>query len=226
MNFVDACMKDSLPIWERCLKSEFLVKMADGTLDSRCFRDYIVDDSLYLRQYAKVFAWGIIGTEDPEAMRTFYSFLSFVNEGEGSTRLQYLDKFRLSDARVQKLSPRKENKAYTDFMLEAAKEGSAECMMASLPCTLSYGWIFTQMLKAHPEIRETFYWPMVRDYAENGYEEICQRWIAFGNKICMDLPQNRLDRCMEIFRECSRLELGFWEMSKTPREDTEALIGL
>ena len=226
MNFVDACIADSLPIWETCLQSEFLTKMADGTLDQACFRDYIVDDSLYLRQYAKVFAWGIIGTEDPEAMRTFYSFLSFVNEGEGSTRLQYLDKFRLSDARVQKLSPRKENKAYTDFMLEAAKEGSAECMMASLPCTLSYGWIFTQMLKAHPEIRETFYWPMVRDYAENGYEEICQRWIAFGNKICMDLPQNRLDRCMEIFRECSRLELGFWEMSKTPREDTEALIGL
>ena len=223
MNFVDTCTQDSLPIWKRCLQSEFLTRMADGTLDRACFRDYIVDDSLYLRQYAKVFAWGIIGTEDPEAMRTFYSFLSFVNEGEGSTRLQYLEKFHLPDALVQKLPQRNENKAYTDYMLKAAREGSAECMMASLPCTLSYGWIFTRMLQAHPEIRETFYWPMVRDYAENGYAEICERWIEFGNQICRGLPQNRLDRCLEIFRECSRLELGFWEMSKFPRTDTEAL---
>ena len=87
MNFVDRCIADSMPIWEKCLQSEFLTKMTEGTLDEKCFRVYIVDDSLYLRQYAKVFAWGIIGTEDPEAMRTFYSFLSFVNEGEGSTRL-------------------------------------------------------------------------------------------------------------------------------------------
>ena len=125
MNFVDTCIADSLPIWERCLQSEFLTGMVDGTMDRACFRDYIVDDSLYLRQYAKVFAWGILGTEDPEAMRTFYSFLSFVNEGEGSTRLQYLEAFHLPDAQVQKLSPRPENKAYTDFMLQAAQEGSA-----------------------------------------------------------------------------------------------------
>ena len=223
MNFVDICIADSLPIWKSCLQSEFLTKMADGTLDLNCFRDYIVDDSLYLRQYAKVFAWGIIGTEDPEAMRTFYSFLSFVNEGEGSTRLQYLEKFQLPDAQVQKLSQRPENKAYTDFMLKVSREGAPECMMASLPCTLSYGWIFTRMLQAHPEIRETFYWPMVRDYAESGYAEICERWMEFGNKVCQGLPQSRLDRCLEIFRECSRLELGFWEMSKYPRTDTETL---
>ena len=225
MNFVDTCIADSLPIWKKCLQSEFLVKMADGSLDEACFRDYIIDDSLYLRQYAKVFAWGIIGTDDPEAMRTFYSFLSFVNEGEGSTRLQYLKKFGLQDEKVQKLRQRPENKVYTDYMLKASREGAPECMMASLPCTLSYGWIFTQMLKAHPEIRETLYWPMVRDYAENGYDEICRQWIDFGNKICQGLPQPRLDRCLEIFRECSRLELGFWEMSKSPRtedlQDTE-----
>ena len=53
MNFVDTCIQDSLPIWESCLQSEFLTKMADGTLNQACFRDYIVDDSLYLRQYAR-----------------------------------------------------------------------------------------------------------------------------------------------------------------------------
>ena len=134
-------------------------------------------------------------------------------------RLQYLKKYGLKDEVVQKLPQREENKAYTDFMLEASRQGAPECMMASLPCTLSYGWIFSQMVKEHPEIRNTDYWPMVRDYAENDYDAICRRWIDFGNRICENLPEERLGRCMEIFRECSRLELGFWEMSKSPRED-------
>lgn len=219
MTFVEKCIEDSMPIWEECLASPFLVGMENGTLDEACFKGYMVDDSLYLWQYAKVFAWGIIHAKEPEALRTFYSFLAFVNEGEGSTRLQYLKRYGLLDADVQKLPQRPENKTYTDYMLAASSEGVAECMMASLPCTLSYGWIFSQMLARTPAVRESVYWPMIRDYTENGYDEICRQWVAFGNKVCEDLPKERLERCLEIFHECSNLELGFWKMSEKPRQD-------
>ena len=69
MKFVESCVADSLPIWEACLETEFLKKMADGSLSEDCFKGYIVDDSLYLREYAKVFAWGILGAEDMEEIR-------------------------------------------------------------------------------------------------------------------------------------------------------------
>ncbi len=219
MSFVAQCVEDSLPIWEQCLNSPFITQMEAGTLDEACFQGYIVDDSLYLWEYAKVFAWGIIHSRDTEAMRTFYSFLSFVNEGEGSTRVAYLHRYGLTDDMVQKLPQRPENKTYTDFMLQAAREGVAECMMASLPCTLSYGWIFGKVLERTPSIRQSIYWPLVKDYAENGYDQICKRWSDFGDKVCSHLPQQRQKRCMEIFKECSALELGFWNMSEKPRTD-------
>ncbi len=40
-------------------------------------------------------------------------------------------------------------------MIEAAKngEGAAECMMACLPCMLSYGWIFQKLLEEKPSCR-------------------------------------------------------------------------
>lgn len=219
MSFVQDCVKDSLPIWQACLDSPFLKQLEAGTLSEDCFKGYIVDDSLYLWEYAKVFAWGILHAKDLEAMRTFYSFLSFVNEGEGGTRVRYLRRYGLDDEIVQRLPQRPENKAYTDFMLEAARGGVAECMMASLPCTLSYGWIFRKLLERSPSVRDTVYWPLVRDYADESYEAVCQRWTAFGDKACEGLSGRRLERCMEIFRECSRLELGFWKMSERPRED-------
>ena len=219
MNFVEQCVQDSLPIWTECLNSPFLTQLENGTLNEDCFKGYIVDDSLYLWNYAKVFAWGIIHTNDPDALRTFYSFLAFVNEGEGSTRLKYLHRYGLQDKFIQSLPQRPENKAYTDYMLRSAQEGVAECMMAALPCTLSYGWIFKELLKRSPQVRNTVYRDLVQDYTEEIYDEICRIWIDFGNKVCEGLPENRLKHCMDIFRECSRLELGFWTMSESPRSD-------
>ena len=91
MSFLDQCIQDSLPIWQQCLESDFLQGLADGTLDEECFKGYIVDDSLYLREYAKVFAWGMTKARDMDDIRACYSLLAFVNEGEGTTRLYYLE---------------------------------------------------------------------------------------------------------------------------------------
>ena len=219
MAFVEKCIEDSLPIWEECLNSKFLRELQEGTLDEECFKGYIVDDSLYLWQYAKVFAYGLINSNDIEAMRTFYSFLAFVNEGEGSTRVDYLHRYGLNDDEIQYLPQREENKVYTDYMIKAAKEGVPEAMMAGLPCTLSYGWIFTKLLEQCPQVKYTVYWPLVKDYTGASYEEICDRWTAFGNKVCEGLPEERLKHCMEIFRQCSKLELTFWHMSEKPRTE-------
>ena len=32
MKFVESCVADSLPIWDACLETEFLKKLADGSL--------------------------------------------------------------------------------------------------------------------------------------------------------------------------------------------------
>lgn len=220
MSFVEACVKDSLPIWEDCLNSPFLRELEAGTLDKSCFLGYIVDDSLYLREYAKVFAWGMTHAETMDDIRTCYSLLSFVNEGEGSTRLLYLDRFGLRDKDVQRLPQRPENRAYTDCMLEAAIHGGMpECMMACLPCMLSYGWIFQALLERTPSVRDTPYWPLVRDYAGHEYDGICREWSEYTDRICAGLSPQRTVRCMEIFRACSLHELQFWKMSERPRTD-------
>ena len=104
MSFLDTCIQDSLPIWRSCLETPFLRRMADGTLDEECFKGYIVDDSLYLREYSKVFAWGMIHSNDMEEIRNYYSLLAFVNEAEDSTRRYYLKRYGLLDEEIQRLA--------------------------------------------------------------------------------------------------------------------------
>ena len=130
MPFVSSLVQEDLPVWQQCLDTEFLRKMEDGTLDEACFKGYIVEDSLYLREYAKVFAWGMTKARTMETLRNYYSLLGFVQESEDVTRLHYLEQFGLSEADLQALPLRPENRAYVDCMINAAKngEGEAECM--------------------------------------------------------------------------------------------------
>ena len=108
-----------------------------------------------------------------------------------------------------------------DFMIEAAKngEGAAECMMACLPCMLSYSWIFQNLLKEHPAVQDTPYGALVADYAGKDYEKACRDWAAFAEKACEGLSPERLARCREIFHACSVYELDFWAMAALPRSD-------
>ena len=221
MPFVSSLVQEDLPVWQQCLDTEFLRRMEDGTLDEACFKGYIVEDSLYLREYAKVFAWGMTKARTMETLRNYYSLLGFVQESEDVTRLHYLEQFGLSEADLQALPLRPENRAYVDCMINAAKngEGEAECIMACLPCMLSYGWIFQKMLDRSPAVRNTLYGPLVQDYAGPGYADACRAWAAYAEKVCTGLSQERAARCRAIFHDCSVHELHFWEMSAKPRTD-------
>ena len=219
--FVSALVQADLPVWEQCLQTEFLQKMENGTLSEDCFKSYLVEDSLYLREYAKIFAWGMTKATTMAAMRTYYSLLSFVQENEDLTRLRYLEQYGLREADIQSLPLRPESRAYLDCMIDAARngEGEAECLMACLPCMLSYGWIFQKLLEEKPSVQDTLYGALVVDYAGKGYEAACRDWAAFAEKVCEGLSDERLSRCREIFHACSEHELNFWAMAASPRSD-------
>ena len=219
--FVQQLVQESLPVWEKCLHSEFLTHLADGTLDEACFKGYIVEDSLYLREYAKVFAWGMTKARTMETLRNYYSLLGFVQESEDVTRLHYLEQFGLSEADLQALPLRPENRAYVASMINAATngEGEADGITACQPCMLSYGWIFQKLLEEKPSVQDTLYGALVVDYADKGYEAACRDWAAFAEKVCEGLSDERLARCREIFHACSALELNFWAMAASPRSD-------
>lgn len=196
--FVSALVQADLPVWEQCLQTEFLQKMENGILSEDCFKSYLVEDSLYLREYAKIFAWGMTKATTMAAMRTYYSLLSFVQENEDLTRLRYLEQYGLREADIQSLPLRPESRAYLDCMIDAARtgEGEAECLMACLPCMLSYGWLFQKLLQRSPAV-----------------------WAERAEVACTGLSPERAARCRAIFRACSEHELRFWEMCAAPRTD-------
>ena len=193
--FVSALVQADLPVWEQCLQAEFLQKMENGTLSEDCFKSYLVEDSLYLREYAKIFAWGMTKATTMAAMRTYYSLLSFVQENEDLTRLRYLEQYGLREADIQSLPLRPESRAYLDCMIDQ------------------------KLLQRSPAVKDTYYGALVLDYASSGYDAACRTWAERAEVACTGLSPERAARCRAIFRACSEHELHFWEMCATPRTD-------
>lgn len=220
MQIVQQWIEKSLPVWQECLDSAFVTRLENDTLDETAFKGYIVEDSLYLREYAKVFAWAMTKAQTMQQLGVFYSMLAFVNESEDATRRQYLRRLHLSQQQIELLPLRRENQAYVDAMTAAAKQGgAAECMAAVLPCLLSYGWIIKRVAARTPQVLATRYGPFVRDYMDARYESICRSWCAFANQEAGRIDAKRQNACGEIFLCCSRHELNFWQMALEPRSD-------
>ena len=56
------------PIWEQCHAHPFVRGIGDGSLDLEKFQWFLLQDYLYLFDYARVFAYGVVKARDPELM--------------------------------------------------------------------------------------------------------------------------------------------------------------
>ncbi len=148
MSFVKTLVDNSMDIWEAYLKHPFIIELQQGTLDIEKFKNYIVQDSIYLKEYARVYALGMYKSKTLKEIQNFYSILSFVNADETSTRLKYLKEWNITQEDIEVAEVKKENKEYIDFMMKIAEECEVpEILMATLPCMFSYCYIGKELIK-------------------------------------------------------------------------------
>ncbi len=214
MTFMDEVIADSMPLWEDAANEKFLKEMGEGTLDRNQFYDYIIQDSIYLRDYLKAYAMAIYKSRTLKEMQVFYSVLGYVNDGENVTRLKYLSDYGMTDADVEAIEKKPECRDYTKFLLDTAeKEEIPEIMMAVMPCMLGYYYVFEQLLKKYPGVMNTYYAPLVADYTSDYYKENCRVWTQYCDEICSGLDADRKEKLKGIFRQASLHELYFWQMA-------------
>lgn len=212
MSFMRETLDRNKLIWDKCMATPFVQGIKSGQLPFESFREYMIQDSIYLKNYARVYGKAIYHAAALSDIKLYYSALSFVTEAESAVRLNYLRQFGMTDEDIEHISPLPENRNYIDFLLEIAKCGdSCEIFISTLPCMLSYSYIFRKIAK-EPESRSSRYWDFIEDYADDSYTESCKVWYAFAEKKCEGLCADRQKRLSGIFERASLLELDFWSM--------------
>jgi thiaminase/transcriptional activator TenA len=213
MSFMKETLNRALPIWNTCTQTPFIQELQKGTLPMEKFKQYMIQDSIYLKHYARVYGKAMYHSTILKDIQVYYSVLRFVTDMESAVRLSYLKQFGLTDSDIEGIAPLPENQNYIDFMLNIAEEGNvSKMLMAVLPCMLSYSYIFRK-IAAEPETKKSRYWDFIEDYADERYAEDCKLWSDFAEEKCSPLPDQERKELTAIFEKASLLELDFWKMA-------------
>lgn len=202
------------PVWEACLRHPFVTGIGDGTLDMEKFRYFMLQDYLYLFDYARVFALGVVKARDPELMRVFAANVDAILGGEMKIHRAYMKRLDITEEQVFSIKPALANLSYTNYMLSVAQTGGPMEIVASiLACSWSYAEI-GQALAAIPGAAEhPFYGEWTRGYASEEYAATNQALIELMDSLAADAGEEQLAYLTDVFVNCSRYELGFWDMA-------------
>ena len=214
MNTAERLLSATKELWQMYNRHPFVLGIQNGTLDIEKFRYYIIQDYLYLEDYAKTFAIGVAKAKSLETANLFAKYINVMN-GELDIHSGYLAKLGITQKEIDAAARSIDNLSYTSYMLRVAyEEGEAEILAAILACAYSYEIIAKNMVKNNPSaVNDEFYGDWIKGYISDGYAAENIILLEKINRLTKDYTEQQIQHLVEIFTVCSRYELAFWDMA-------------
>ena len=125
MALTDELYESVKDIWSEYHRHPFVEGIGDGSLPIEKFRFYMLQDYLYLYDYAKVFALGVVKSTEPSMIRRFSYFVEDTLGGEMDIHSGYMERLGITEEEVARVSKSLANVSYTSYMLEVGFRGDA-----------------------------------------------------------------------------------------------------
>ncbi|MFT8243117.1 thiaminase II [Roseomonas sp. BN140053] len=200
--------------WDAYCWHPFVQGLAEGTLPLPAFQRYLVQDYLFLIQFARAHALALFKAESLDAMRRKQAVLGNILS-ETKLHLRYCAEWGLSEAAVVAEKEAPETVAYTRWVLDRGFAGDIlDLEVALAPCTVGYGEV-ARRIEAHPGRNRDNnpYESWISSYASADYQQVAARGVARLDALgASHGGEARLASLTATFAEAARLEADFWQM--------------
>ena len=206
-------------IWREYHSHPFIQEIREGILPIEKFRYYMVQDYLYLYEYAKVFALGIVKSDCHEWMRMFSGMVESTLNGEMDIHKSYMKRLGITEEETANTTAALDNVSYTSYMLKEAHQGGVlEILVAILSCAWSYQVIGQELARVPGMTEHEFFGEWVRGYASKDYEAMNQNLLDMVDRLGEGIDRERKEKLITIFVRCSLYEEKFWDMAYEMRD--------
>ncbi len=197
-------------IYAEILDHPFLRGLTDGTLPEENFRYYVLQDALYLQEYARALSLAGVRSSDEDTLVMFDEHSAGAITVERSLHKGFLNDLGVTqeEAKATEVSPT--TLAYTSFLLKTATLGDyAEVLGAVLPCY----WIYERVGKALMErgSPNPRYQKWIDTYGSEEFGTLVEAVLDLTDRVCEDLNSSQKARVKEAFVTTSRYEWMFWD---------------
>ena len=208
--FTNELWRSITPIYKEILAHPFLRGLTDGTLTEERFRFYILQDALYLREYARALSLTGVRSPDESALVMFNEHSAGAITVERSLHEGFLKDLGVTQEEADQTAPTPTTLAYTSFLLRTATLGDyPEVLGAVLPCY----WIYWEVGKALLErsSHNPRYQKWIDTYGGEEFGSLVEAVLDLADRVCQGLNSSQKVRVREAFVITSRYEWMFWD---------------
>lgn len=201
-------------------KHPFLTAMVDGTLSKEKFVYYVLQDALYLTDFADCLDQLSQKSLNPTHSKRLKELAKGAEEDEKELHRSFLKKWEIDDEGGVKAMPN--TLLYTSYMLRVVSQRPyAEGLAVLLPCFWVYMHVGKEMLKLREKlgdsvIRSPQFDAWIDLYASDEFEKDVQDYKSIVDDVIAqdDCDEQMVERMQEHFVKCCELEHMFWDQAE------------
>jgi thiaminase/transcriptional activator TenA len=206
----DVLWADVESIYAAILAHPFVTGLIDGSLPRAAFRHYIVQDSHYLRGYAKALAACAAKAPNEDATVMFAEHAAGAIAAERELHAALLEDMGTTTTAGAAEPVAPTTQAYVSYLIATVLSGSyAEAVGAVLPCYWIYARVGEALLAAGSP--DPLYARWIAMYGGEAFQAVVDAVLTETDRVGATLSPTELDRMREHFTTTSRYEWMFWD---------------
>ncbi|KAH8691267.1 putative thiamine biosynthesis protein (Thi-4) [Talaromyces proteolyticus] len=216
--FVDYVLsrEDIQPIWHKFTDHDFVTGIGNGSLPVEKFKDYLVQDYLYLVHFARSNALASYKARSMDSIAASAKIVLHIKT-ETALHVNYCASFGLTLQEMEATPEKQACVAYSRYILDIGQsEDWLALQVALAPCLIGYGAIARRL---HDDTKNTIsgkdgnrYWKWIENYTADDYVDAVRTGSELLESHMQKVSPSRMEELIGIFKKATELEIGFWEM--------------
>jgi thiaminase/transcriptional activator TenA len=214
MDIFDRLKAAAAADWAAYVDHDFVRQLGAGTLPEPAFRSYLVQDYLFLIQFARAYALATYKSRTLADMRAAQAGVAAIL-AEMDLHVRLCGRWGLSPADVEAAPEHQATVAYTRFVLDCGAAGDLlDLHVALAPCVIGYAEIGRTLAPHGAEaLGDHPYREWIGEYAGEAYQDVATTARRHLDDLAARaMTERRFAELAGLFATASRLEADFWQM--------------
>lgn len=204
--------------WAAYVGHPFVEGLGSGELDEAAFKHYLVQDYLFLIQFARAYALAAYKATTLDELRAAARGVSAIVETEMDLHVRMSARWGLTRDDLASAVEARATVAYTRFVLDTGQRGDLLDLYTALaPCMIGYAEIGANLSDVPGALGSANpYREWVAEYSGHAFQQAALEARSSLDRLAQErLTEARWPALAETFRQATRLEAEFWDMGIT-----------
>lgn len=201
-----SCKKE----WSEYIDHKFLFDLVSNKLPDKNFKEYLVQDYIFLQQFLKILALSIYKSKSFEEINRSINFIKGIDH-EIKLHKSYCKTWGIPLSSLNNIVVKKANSAYTDHVLRIGKNGNNLDIFSCLsPCIIGYGEIGFNLSKVK-DWKKSKYKSWIKMYSSKEYQQVAKENINYLDILFKKNKNINTNKIIKNFKKSTILEKKFWQ---------------